>query len=378
MRVAVLTSGRQDWGILRSTCRALRAHPMHELRLLVGGMHCAARFGATEQWIAAESFAIAERLDWIGEGEPPDAAQQAGAALPLVAEALQRQQPDLLLVVGDRFEIAAAALAATLVGIPIAHLHGGEQTEGAFDDALRHAITKLAHLHLVSHPDHARRVLAMGEAPPSVHVVGAPGLDNLHRADLPDRAELEAYLGLSLEAPLVLVCLHPTTLAADALADVKAVTQAMDRVDATYVITLPNADPGSADLHAALVAAGDRPKRVAVPALGEQRFWGLLRGADAMLGNSSSALIEAPALGLPAVNVGDRQKGRLRGANAIDVHACPDAVEDALRTALSDAFRSSLAGSCSPYGDGRSADRILRVLDSWRPPRPARKSAVFG
>ena len=196
--------------------------------------------------------------------------------------------------------------------MPIVHLHGGEQTEGAFDDALRHAITKLAHLHLVSDEVYARRVIAMGEDPAAVHVVGAPGLDTADRPDLADRSMLAAHLGLELVAPVVIVTVHPTTLDADEAGAARAVAAAMDAVPATYVITMPNVDPGGSEVAAIMRAAADRPRRVAVAALGERRYWGLLEIADAMLGNSSSGLIEAPVVRLPVVNVGDRQAGRRR------------------------------------------------------------------
>ncbi len=369
MRIAVLTTGRQDWGILRSTCRALSRDNAFELILLVGGMHLSERFGRTDRLIAEDGFSQFLRLEWDAEAE---AGAQAAAATLKVSRALAETKPDALLLVGDRFETAAAALAATLACVPIVHLHGGEETEGAFDNALRHAITKMAHLHLTSHADYAKRVAALGEDPKTVHVVGAPGLDNLRREDLATREELSASLGIALTAPLVVVTLHPATLGGDPAREAAAVASAMDSVDATYVVTLPNSDPGNAAVRTALVAATQKnsARRVAVEALGERRFWGLLRVADALLGNSSSALIEAPALGVPAVNVGDRQKGRLRGANVIDAPADGAAIATALRRALDPKFRDAARAAPSPFGDGRSAEKILAVLRAWTPPRP--------
>jgi UDP-hydrolysing UDP-N-acetyl-D-glucosamine 2-epimerase len=335
-------------------------------------MHCSPRFGATERGIEQEGVPVAERLPWLA-GEDPSAQQQAGAALTMVGDALARQSPDALMLVGDRLETAAAALAATLQGVPIVHLHGGEETEGAFDNALRHAITKMSHLHLVSHPLHARRVVAMGEDPAAVHVVGAPGLDNAHRDDLPAAAELEQRLGLRLTPPVVLVTLHPSTLGGQPEAEAAALAASMDEVEATYLVSLPNSDPGSEILREALRRAGSRPRRAVAEALGERFYWGLMRQASAILGNSSSALIEAPLLGLPAVNLGHRQKGRLRGRNVIDVPFEASRIAAALRQALDPRFRAGLAGETGPYGDGRSAERIVRILRAWTPPRPAIK-----
>ncbi|HXU71383.1 MAG TPA: UDP-N-acetylglucosamine 2-epimerase [Polyangia bacterium] len=373
MRLAVLTTGRQDWGILRSTCLLLRDDAAFDLRLLVGGMHLGPRFGETYRLIESDGFATAERIAWNVEAP---IATQAAAALDGVAGALARTEPDALMLLGDRFETAAAALAATLARVPIVHLHGGEQTEGAFDDALRHAISKLSHLHFVSHDEYRRRLLALGEAPATVHVVGAPGLDNLRRADLADRAELESLLGMPLAAPLIVVTVHPTTLAAAPLADAEAVAAAMARVAATWVVTLPNNDPGAAEIRSLLLRAADGPRRRAVEALGERRYLGLLRHADAVLGNSSSAVIEAPAIGVPVVNVGDRQKGRLRSAHVQDVAADADAIVAALGRALDPATRSTLSSIAGALGDGHAGERIVRVLRDWTPPRPPRKAPV--
>jgi len=363
MRIAVLTTGRQDWGILRSTCLELRRRG--ELILLAGGMHCEPRFGRTLQNLIDEGFAP-EELPWGGVDIDAPARVQSSQALLAVGNRLEWYRPDGLLIVGDRFETAAAALAATVARVPIAHLHGGEETAGAFDNALRHAITKLAHLHLVSHEEHARRVIAMGEDPAIVHVVGAPALDNLHRDDLATREELEQHLGIALVRPVVLVTLHPATLGGAPEVEVAAMLEAMDRVPATYVITLPNVDPGGAVIREKLVAASERPGRRAVEALGERRYFGLLRVAEAMLGNSSSGIIEAPVVRLPAINIGDRQKGRLRAGNVLDVPADAGAIAAALAHALDRTFRDTLPER-GPFGDGQSAPRIVELLAAWKP-----------
>jgi UDP-hydrolysing UDP-N-acetyl-D-glucosamine 2-epimerase len=379
LRLAVLTTGRQDWGALRALCLRLREHPAFELALWVGGMHLSARFGDTVRLVEEDGLAAAERLHWLSDGsDVPSAAAQAAEALRLVAGAIERRRPDALLVMGDRFETLAAGLAATLAAVPIVHLSGGEETEGAFDNQLRHALTKLSHLHLVGNEDSAARVRALGEDPTTVHVVGDPLLDNLHRPDLAGRRELEAFVSGPLAAPLVVVTLHPCTLGADPAAEARAVAAALDAVPATYVVTRPNADPGHERITAVWEAAGRKPRRYHVEALGDRRYWGLLRLADAMLGNSSSGIVEAPAIGLPAVNVGDRQKGRLRGANVVDVPPEAGPVAAALRSALDPRFRDSLRGLPSPYGDGHSTERIVGVLERWAPPCPPRKRFVPG
>jgi len=371
-RLAILTTGRQDYGILRSTIMLLRDAPEFDPLLWAGGMHLQPRFGAPLELLSQEGVVPARTLEFVAE--PPEAAGDAGRAVAMVGQALAAERPDALLLVGDRSESLAAGLAATIAGVPIVHLHGGEETEGAIDNAFRHAITKLSHLHLVSHPTHAARVIQMGEDPDAVVVVGAPGLDNRFRGDLPSRDELEASLGIALEPPLVLVTMHPTTLGEFPDTEVSALTDALDQITATYVVTAPNADAGGSAIreHWSRWAAGRR--RVAlVDTLGERRYWALLREAAAMVGNSSSGIIEAPAAGLPAVNVGDRQKGRLRTGGVIDVPAQAQAVAAAVRQAL-ETGRSASAVSGHGYPAGPAGPRIVEALRRWSPCRPPRKT----
>ena len=376
-RVAVLTTGRQDFGILRSTLTALRDAPAMELVLLAGGMHLRERFGRTIEHVRAAGFAPERELDFVGE--PPAPAADAARALGQVAEALEALRPDCLLLAGDRHETLAAGVAATLARVPIVHLHGGEESEGAVDNAMRHALTKLSHLHLVSTALHARRVLQMGETPDSVVVVGAPGLDNAHRTDLPDRGALERRLGTPLRAPVVVVTMHPATLGGDPVAEVSAVAAAMERVPATYVITQANADHGGERIRAFWTAwASGRTGVALVEALGDSYYWTLLREAAAMLGNSSSGIIEAPALGLPVVNVGDRQRGRAADPMLVrHVPADADAIARALAAAL--AAGPGRAGAEAGQWDGRppagpAAPRIVAALAAWEPPSPPRKA----
>jgi len=371
-RVAVLTTGRQDYGILRSTLKLLACEPDFELLLLVGGMHLSSRYGRTVTKVEADGFEIAAALDWLGDGVDGEASIQAqtGEVVRMVSDSLSKFSPDFLILVGDRYETAAAALAAVLGRVPVVHLHGGEETEGSLDNQLRHAITKLSHLHLVSHPVHASRVIQMGENPDSVHVVGAPGLDNLFRADLPDKAALEEKIGMELKPPVVIVTLHPVTAKPEETSHVlSALTLAMTAVEVTYVITLPNADLGNDEICTSLSSWGVGRERVRlVESLGEQAYFGLMRLADAMVGNSSSGMIEAGVYQLPVVDIGSRQGGRLRGSNVIHVEPGESAVQAALVQSLSKEFRSGLSGTSSPYGDGKSGQRILDVLKHWSPP----------
>jgi UDP-hydrolysing UDP-N-acetyl-D-glucosamine 2-epimerase len=375
-RIAVLTTGRQDYGIFRSTIKALEVDPRFELLLWAGGMHLSQRFGYTIEHVEKDGFTVSERLDFMGD--PPDPAADSARATSQVDAALRKHRPDALMLVGDRSETLAAGFAATLVGVPIIHFQGGEETEGAIDNVLRHALTKLSHLHFVTHELHGQRVRQMGERDDMVHVVGPPGLDNLYRSDLPDRAALETFLGVELKDPIVLTTVHASTLGeGDPLEEIRAVTAAMAAVEATYVVTEPNADWGGETIRSFLQAwAASRPRVKLVKALGELRYFGLLRLAACVLGNSSSGLIEAPALGLPVVNVGDRQKGRLRSAHVVDVRSEAGEVEVALRDALGSGTRERLKVAPPPYPRGPAAPRIVEVLASTRLPRPPRKAFV--
>jgi UDP-hydrolysing UDP-N-acetyl-D-glucosamine 2-epimerase len=370
-RLAVLTTGRQDYGILRSTILLLRGTPDFEVAVWAGGMHLQRRFGEPLEALKRDGVPVARELAFLDE--PPSPIADTAAALGQAGAALMRDAPDALLLVGDRTEALAAGLAATIAKIPIVHLHGGEESEGAIDNACRHALTKLSHLHLVSHPVHADRVIQMGEDPASVVVVGAPALDHAYRDDLPGSEALSRDLGVELKPPVVLVTMHPATLGGLAGEEVAAVASAMADVPATYVVTAPNADAGGAEIGDYWRRWAEGRERVAlVDALGDRRYWAMLRLADAVLGNSSSGIIEAPALGVPVVNVGDRQRGRLRYGPVTDVPAAADAVATALREAI--------AGGRRPPGDDLGgypappvAPRVVEALRRWKIPHPPRK-----
>jgi UDP-hydrolysing UDP-N-acetyl-D-glucosamine 2-epimerase len=370
-RLAVLTTGRQDYGILRSTILLLRRTPGFEVAVWAGGMHLQSRFGEPLVALKRDGVPVARELPFLAE--PPSPVADTAAALARIGAALIEDAPDALVLVGDRTEALAAGLAATLAKVPIVHLHGGEESEGAIDNACRHALTKLSHLHLVSHQVHADRVIQMGEDPASVVVVGAPALDHAYRDDLPGVEALSKDLGVALEPPVVVVTMHPATLGGAAGDEVAAVAGAMARVPATYVVTAPNADAGGTEIGDYWRRWAKNRKRVAlVDALGDRRYWAMLRVADAVLGNSSSGIIEAPALGVPVVNVGDRQRGRLRYGPVTDVPAAEDAVATALREALA-AGRRAPGGDLGGYPAAPVAPRIVEALRRWEIPHPPRK-----
>jgi UDP-hydrolysing UDP-N-acetyl-D-glucosamine 2-epimerase len=362
-RIAVVTGGRADYGLLQWVMHEIRAAPDFDLQLIVTGAHLEPRFGMTVEQIEADGFAIDARVPLGLESDAPaDVARAMARCLTGVSEVVDRLRPDLMLVLGDRYEILAAAEAALVHGVPLAHIAGGDVTEGAFDESIRHALTKLAHLHLTTNAAAAGRVARMGEEPWRIHVVGSPGLDQLRRRQLLEGEALKAALGAPLGKRNLLVTHHPVTLEADrGLAGFEALLAALDALPREIVkwVTRPNADPGGTAVEAALDrwAAGRADVHV-FASLGQLRYLSLMARVDAVVGNSSSGLYEAPSLGVPTVDVGDRQKGRLAAASVIRCPAEPTAIADAIRRAL----EMDCAGVENPYGDGDSARRIVEVL----------------
>ncbi|HLF50430.1 MAG TPA: UDP-N-acetylglucosamine 2-epimerase [Methylomirabilota bacterium] len=364
-RIGVVTVARSDYGHLVPVLEQVREAPDLALLLFVAGAHLSPRFGRTVSAIEADGWPITERVEMVGESDAPEAiAAAAGRGVAGFAAALARSRPDLLVVLGDRLEMLSAALAALPLTIPVAHIHGGEVTEGAIDEQVRHAITKLAHLHFPAAELYARRIRQMGEEPWRVHSCGAPGLDRFSKlAGLP-RDVLARKIGLPLRRPTLLVTFHPVTLEyGETAAHAEELAAALAALDGDMVITYPGADAAHASVIRRLEAlAAERPGTRFVPSLGEDVYCSLLREADVMVGNSSSGIIEAPSFGLPVVNIGSRQQGRLRAANVLDVGHGREEIAAGIGRALAPEFRRRLVGLVNPYGDGHAAPRIVKVL----------------
>lgn len=363
--IGVVTVGRSDFGIYRPVLRAIQSDPGLELSLYVAGMHLNPEFGMTVGEIEAEGFPIAARIQTPMDGdEPLSVARAMGHGTAGMAQVLAAHAPDILLVLGDRFEMYAAALAALPFNIPLAHIHGGELTFGAMDDALRHSLTKLSHLHFAAAETYAQRLRQLGEEPWRITVSGAPSLDNLCTLSPADPGEIHRRFGISLDPAPLLVTLHAETRSAmPAQTLVEATLAAIDETGHAAVFTQANADPGSQAIMASIRDFVDsRDNAWLAPNLGTAGYFGLMQAAAAMLGNSSSGIIEAASFALPVVNIGSRQEGRLRAANVIDVPAVPGAIADAIRRATSPATHTALAGLQNPYGDGKAADRIIERL----------------
>jgi UDP-hydrolysing UDP-N-acetyl-D-glucosamine 2-epimerase len=365
--IAILTTGRQDYWILRSVIMHLQQKSSVPCELWVGGMHLVHDFGHTVEAIRRDGLTVACEIAFNTARDP---VSDAGDAVKAVGAAIASRRPSAILLCGDRSETLAAAVAATLSVLPIVHLHGGEETEGAIDNACRHAITKLSHLHLVSHPLHAQRVVQMGEPAETVHVVGAPGLDQYLREDLPSPESVRSSLRLGA-GPVLIVTWHAVT--ADSAEtdrgwhELAASLSTFD--DIPVVITKSNIDSGGEDINARWASwAVTHSNAVVVDFLGDA-YWSLLRDGAVVVGNSSSGVIEAPAVGVPSVNIGSRQQGRLRHGPVTDVSAD----KATITAAITRAVMQARARSGTPRHHEPVAPRIGDILERWNPPAPPQK-----
>jgi UDP-N-acetylglucosamine 2-epimerase (non-hydrolysing)/GDP/UDP-N,N'-diacetylbacillosamine 2-epimerase (hydrolysing) len=363
-RIGVVTTSRADYSHLYWPLRELAAHPEVELAVFALGAHLSPEFGNTIKEIERDGFPIQARIECLLNSDSDTGmAKTIGLAILGLADALTAWRPDLLLLIADRYEMLAPASVALALRIPIAHIEGGEISQGAIDDHVRNALTKLAAIHFTSTPTARRRVIAMGEEPWRVHHAGAPSLDHLTRSALLDRSTLEARLGITLAAPTILAACHPVTILKDTNAEADALYEALTQTSGQLVFVYPNADAGSlALIGRARALAATRPHTHIYVNLDPIVYWSLLGHVDVLIGNSSSGIMEAASFALPVVNVGIRQQGRERAGNVIDAPAEMRSVLAAMHRALSPEFRNSLAGMTNPYGNGTAAKTIAHVL----------------
>jgi UDP-N-acetylglucosamine 2-epimerase (non-hydrolysing)/GDP/UDP-N,N'-diacetylbacillosamine 2-epimerase (hydrolysing) len=362
-KIGVVTVGRSDYGIYRPVLRELAAREV-DLQLFVGGAHLLERFGPTVHEIEHDGFPIVARVDMLDEDDSPiGVAGSIGRGVIGFSRAFERARPDILLLLGDRFEMFAAGIAALPLTIPVAHLHGGDRTEGLIDEAIRHSLTKLSHLHFVATDEYAKRVIQLGEESWRVLVTGAPALDAVRELQPMSDVELEA-MGLRLRGPTLLVTYHPVTLSWE---EIGPVLDAIDRSGLDAIFTYPNADARYGSVIEELTQFVARSDRYSVvPSLGQRAYFSLMGRAAAIVGNSSSGLIEAASFELPVVDIGTRQEGRLRPRNVLHVESASDsdAILATIEQATSAGFRESLEGAPNPYGDGHASPRIVeRLID---------------
>tara|TARA_R100000789_G_scaffold11804_1_gene15739 strand:+ start:2528 stop:3703 length:1176 start_codon:yes stop_codon:yes gene_type:complete len=369
-KVCVVTGTRAEFGLLRWLMGEIQSHPELELQVIATGMHLSPEFGSTYHEIEEAGFEIDARVEMLLSSDTNTAVTKSmGLGVIGFADAYERLAPDIVVVLGDRFEIFAATSAAMIAGVPVAHLHGGETTEGAFDEAIRHSITKMSHLHFVAADEYRQRVIQLGEHPDRVFNFGGMGIDAIKRIKLLSREELERSLELSLGAKSLLVTFHPVTLegGASSAAQMGELLAALEDLDdTTLIFTMPNADTGGRELSAMVREfAQGHPNAKVYTSLGQLRYFSCLAQIDGVVGNSSSGLAEAPSFKIGTVNIGDRQKGRLKANSVIDCEPNREAIRAALKTLYSAEFHASLAAVSNPYGNGGASEAIVKVLAEY-------------
>ena len=363
-RIAVVTTSRADYSHLYWPLVELSQRPEIELGVIALGAHLSPEFGHTVREIEKDGIPIVARIECLLSSDTDTGmAKTIGLATLSLADALTAWRPDLLLLIADRYEMLAPASVALALRIPMAHIEGGEVSQGAIDDAVRNALTKLAHIHFTSTETARRRVIAMGEEPWRVHRAGAPSIDHLRRSRLFSREELEQRLELDLKTPTRLVAFHPVTIQRETTHEADALFAALRRIAGQIVFVYPNSDAGSRRLiEYTQQFANERQDTKIFVNLDAITYWSLLRCVDVLIGNSSSGIMEAASFALPTVNIGMRQQGRERSRNVIDVDAIEDQIVGGIERALDPTFRSSLAGMANPYGEGYAAEKIAEVL----------------
>jgi UDP-N-acetylglucosamine 2-epimerase (non-hydrolysing)/GDP/UDP-N,N'-diacetylbacillosamine 2-epimerase (hydrolysing) len=365
-RIGVVTSSRADYSHLYWPLRELAANPAIDLGVFALGAHLSPEFGSTIDEIERDGFPIRARIECLLSSDTDTGmAKTIGIAILGLADAFTAWRPDMLLLIADRYEMLAPASVALALRIPVAHIEGGEISQGAIDDHVRNALTKLAHIHFTSTETARQRVIAMGEEPWRVHHAGAPSLDHLRRSTLLDRAALEARLALTFTPPTLIAAWHPVTILKDTNAEADAFFAALADTPGQLIFVYPNSDAGTYALIERTRALDEtRPHTRIFVNLDAVTYWSLLGQVDALVGNSSSGIMEAASFALPTVNVGIRQQGRERARNIIDSLAETSAIHAAIQRALSPEFRETLRGMTNPYGDGTAAATIARVLAS--------------
>ncbi len=367
-RVCVLTSSRADYDLLRPLLYQLDTSQFFSLDLIVSGMHLKHQYGLTESAIQRDGFRVAAHIDMLGSSASgKDLGLAIGRGVSMFAHAFETLKPELLVLLGDRFELLAAGTAALMMRIPMAHIHGGESTQGAFDEAVRHSLTKMSHLHFVAADQYRLRVLQLGEEPWRVHMVGGLGVDALQQTQLLTQGEVESRLKCDLSRKSLLVTFHPVTLDSEpSEQQLATLLEALDEFsETTLIFTLPNADTGGEVLAQQIRGFCDtRPDATLHESLGNPLYLSCLNAVSAVVGNSSSGLLEAPSLATPTVNIGKRQDGRLRAPSVLDCAADKVSIVQAIKAVTSDQFRHQVDFGFNPYGSGGASNHILRILEA--------------
>lgn len=369
-KICVITGTRAEYGLLYWLIRELQEDKDIHLQLCVTGMHLSPEFGLTYREIEKDGFTIDKKVEMLLSSDSPEGVTKSiGVGTIGFAEAFAELKPDMIVVLGDRFEILAAAIAAMIARIPIAHCHGGESSEGAFDEPIRHSITKMSHLHFVSTEIYRKRVIQMGEQPERIFNVGALGIENINRLKLLNRIDFEKAIGFKLNKKNLLITFHPVTLEnASAKKQFTQLLEALNELkDTHFIFTYPNADTEGRVIIRLIdeFVAKNKSRAIAFASLGQLRYLSALKNTDAVVGNSSSGLIEAPAFHIGTINIGDRQRGRIKAGSVIDCKPDKNSISKAIKQAYSMAFQKKLKKVKNPYGRKNSSENIIKIIKNY-------------
>lgn len=365
-RICVVTGTRAEYGLLRHLMQLIKDSSCFDLQIIVTGMHLSRKFGETYTEILNDGFSIDRKVNLeLVSDSPSGISKSIAFGLVGFAESFAELNPDLIIILGDRFEILSAVLPAVFERIPIAHIHGGELTEGVVDDAIRHAVTKFSHLHFVAHQDYMRRVIQLGESPFRVFNVGGLGVDAIKKIKFLSRSDLERKLGLKFLKKNLLITFHPVTLEKNmSIKYMDELFKALNKLDDTLLIfTMPNADPDSFIIYEMITKyVNNHPNAHAFTSLGQVKYLSCLRYIDGVIGNSSSGLIEVPSFQKGTINIGDRQKGRLLAASVINCNPSEADITRSINRLYSKEFQLLLTDVKNPYGNGGAAEKIFKIL----------------
>ena len=366
-KVCIFTGTRAEYGLLKPLMDEIKSDPDLELQIVASCMHLSPEFGLTYKEIEKDGFNIDEKVEMLLSSDTPSGiVKSMGLGMIGYTDALNRLKPDITVVLGDRFEALAFAIASFVNRIPIAHLYGGEITEGAIDDAFRHSITKLSYLHFTSTEEYRKRVIQLGEEPERVFNVGALGVDNIKKMKLLNKDEIESKLGIKFKSKNLLITYHPVTLKKDeSEKEFKALLNVLREMEDTlFIFTKPNADTEGRKIIKLIeeFVKENNHKAIVFTSLGQLNYLSIMQYVDAVVGNSSSGIIESPSLKVPTINIGDRQKGRIRAKSIIDCKGTEEDIKRALDIIYDKKFKETIKNISNPYGDGDSAKKIKNIL----------------
>tara|TARA_B100000212_G_scaffold247070_1_gene188747 strand:- start:381 stop:1538 length:1158 start_codon:yes stop_codon:yes gene_type:complete len=368
-KICVVTGSRAEYGLLRWVLEGINKSKLLDLQLIVTGMHLLPEFGSTINSIEKDGFYINKKIEMLLCSDTPvGITKSMGIGLIGFAEALNELMPDLLLVLGDRFEILTAVNAALLARIPIAHIHGGESTEGAIDEAIRHSITKMSHIHFVASRIYRNRVIQLGEHPNTVYNIGGLGIDNFIKLNLLDKNSLEKSIEFKLKNINLLITFHPVTLENNTSKNqMNELLHSLSELKETGLIfTMPNSDADSKVIFKMIQDFVRKNTNARIySSLGQLKYLSCIKYVDAVIGNSSSGIIEVPYLKKPTINIGDRQKGRLKADTIIDCKPQRLSINKAIKKALSNDFKLKIKDSINPYGNGGGSEKIVKIIEGY-------------